>query len=143
MKSKPKHPRCRKGAAKYKKALLKRMWDQMGSQSLLLFIGINVLGHDDLPAKHCYFTCPMPRVVNGIKNFDKDNLATKYCSFYLNVCDLVILIKNFDPINIRRSRAPEIMFSSEVIMTKALIHTYQKRGLSCPLDFTSFKPGTC
>ena len=99
-------------------------------------------GYDDLPAKHCYFRCSMPRVVNGIKNLDKDDLATKFCSFYLNVCDLVILIKIFDPINIRRSRAPEIMFSSEVIMTKALIHTYQKRGLSCPFDFTSFKPGT-
>ena len=95
-----------------------------------------IFGHDNLSAKHCYFMCSMRHVVNGIKNFDKDDLAIKCYSFYIDVCDLVILIKNFDLINIRRSRAPEIMFSNEVIMTKPLIHTYQKKGLSCPFDFT-------
>ena len=36
------------------------------------------IGHDDLIAKHCYFRCPRPPDVEGIKIFDKDDQAAKH-----------------------------------------------------------------
>ena len=56
-------------------------------------------GHDELTAKHCYFRCPMPSDVDGIKIFDKDDQAAEHILMF---CGLVIFIKHFDPINIRR-----------------------------------------
>ena len=43
VKSNQKHPRCKKGRPRTKQALLKKMWNQMGGQCLLVLIGLKVL----------------------------------------------------------------------------------------------------
>ena len=61
--SNQKHSRCKKGT---KTGLAEKMWNQMGSQSLLVLIGLS-FGHDQFTAKHCYFRCSRPLMLVGSK----------------------------------------------------------------------------
>ena len=47
------------------------------------FDKIKNFDHNDLTAKHCYFSCSRSPDVDGDKNVDTDNQSAKYCSFIL------------------------------------------------------------
>ena len=100
-----------------KKALLKRSEIELGSQDLLLLIGLKNM------------TSLQNIVISGAQGllmlmgskFFKDDQAAKHLDERTMFCSLVIFIKNFDAVNIRRPWAPEIiMFCSEVMMIKLL-----------------------
>ena len=98
--SKPKHPRCKKGVAKYSKGLVEKDVKSNGQPRPPAFDRYKSFGYDDLTPKHWYFKCSRLPDVDGIKIFDKDDQATQHHSFHLYIYGLVIFIKNFD---IRRS----------------------------------------
>ena len=56
--------------------LLVKRWEiEMGGQSILLLMGLNMI---TLLQKNCYFRCSGPLDVNRIKFCDKDNQAAKH-----------------------------------------------------------------
>ena len=126
-------PGVRKGQPITKQALLKKIWNQMDGQGLLVLIGLKVL---------VMLTSLQNIVISVLKGllmlkiFDKDNQAANIKIKRTMFCGLVIFIKKFEPINIRRPWASEIMFCSEVITTKTFTPIKTRRPW--PFDFTSF-----
>ena len=111
-------PGVKKGRPRTKQALLKKMWNQMGGQCLLVLIGLKVLVMMNSLQNIVISGAQGLLMLMGTKFLIKMT-RPQNTVFYLNVCGLIIFIKNFDPINIRRPWAPEItMFCSEFIMTK-------------------------
>ena len=58
------------------------------------FDRLESFGHDELTAKHCYFRCSRPPIVDGIKMFDKNDQAAKHCSRLPDVDGIKIFHKD-------------------------------------------------
>ena len=128
----------KKGAQELKQALLKKIWNQMGSQWFLVLIGLKVLVMMNSLQKHCYFRCLRPPDIDGIKFFDKDDQAAKRC-FYLNVFQPGHLYQKF-----WSHQHQEVLstWNNNVLAVSSSwpkLSTLSKpRGIGCPFDFTSF-----
>ena len=64
--TKPKHPRCKKEWPSTKRALLKKMYNQIGDRDLLSACRFKSFGCNDLTIKHCYSGCSRPPDVDRI-----------------------------------------------------------------------------
>ena len=71
-------PGVKKGRPRTKQALLKKIWNQMGSQCLLVLIGLKVLVMMNSLQNIVISGTQRPTDVDGIKIFDKDDQATKH-----------------------------------------------------------------
>ena len=121
VKYKQKHLRCKKEWPRTKRALLKKMWNQIGRPRPPAFDRIKNFDHHDLTAKHCYSGAQDLLMLMGSKFLIKMNalrpghLYQKFWShqhqetlstWIIMFCSEVMMIEIFNPIKSRRPWPP-------------------------------------